>query len=637
MERSRPTYSNKSEAEHPAVDTAPAADSKSQRALHERLSAMRVSVFSTESSEQANPQPSSHQKAAVEPPSTSSETTTPTSKATAAPSPQPALVKPVNSRADAEHSTAPESMPKVVGPKSSETLVIETARQNTADDENMLIARKGPALSVETVGPRRIMVGKEAVYEVSMMNSGEVAADELTVFVTLPEWTEVMGVDVTSGEAKPGSANQGAGVLAWRLNRLDAKGRERMTLHLTPRQSKPFDLAVRWEYKPVASQAAIEVQEPKLALQLDGPREVLYGKKETYRLKLLNIGNGRADNVLLTLMPIGGGESLPATHRIGTLAASEEKILEVELTARQAGNLTIQVSAKADSNAKCDLTEKVIVRRAGLKVDMEGPKMQFVGATTSYSVRVRNPGTAPASNISVAVALPAGAKYVSGIEGAKVDAASGRLKWTISAMAPEAEQVFAIKCTLSAAGINRVQAVAAADDDLNASTETVTRVESVANLTMEVRDPESPVQVGDEATYEVHVRNRGTKAAMEIEIAAFFSRGIEPVSAEGTQSRVTPGQVTFQPIPLLAPGAEVVLKVRAKADVAGNHIFRAEAQCKPLGTRLIREATNLYYTEALASEPTPQRAEPENPAASTIRTSSRPMSSSTVPAVPMRK
>jgi hypothetical protein len=184
-----------------------------------------------------------------------------------------------------------------------------------------------------------------------------VAADELVVFVSLPEWAEVVGAQASVGAAQANAAGRAAEMVRWKLGRLDAMGRERLTLRIVPRQSRPFDLAVRWEYKPVASQAAIEVQEAKLSLQLEGPREVLYGKREVYRLKLTNVGNGAAENVAIMLMPIGGGENVPARHKIGTLTAGEEKSLDVELTARQAGNLTIQVDAHADGNVRTELCE----------------------------------------------------------------------------------------------------------------------------------------------------------------------------------------------------------------------------------------------------------------------------------------
>ena len=315
-------------------------------------------------------------------------------------------------------------------------------------DSGLLAAHKGAVLSVETLGSRRIAVGKESTYEVCMVNSGEVAAEELMVFVSLPAWAEVAGAEPSRGTVEGNAPGQAASVLRWKLGHLDAKGRERMTLRIIPRQNKPFDLAVRWEYKPVASEAMIEVQEPKLALQLEGPREIFYGKKETYQLKLTNLGNGSAENVTIMLMPIGGGENVPATHKIGILAAGEEKVLDVELTARQSGNLTIQADARADGGVHAELSEKVLVRCAGLKIDVEGPKVQFVGAAVTYAVRVRNTGTALARNVSLSIALPIGAKYVAGVEAPartpRATSCSGRSKVSI----PRSQQVFALKCSL---------------------------------------------------------------------------------------------------------------------------------------------------------------------------------------------
>jgi uncharacterized repeat protein (TIGR01451 family) len=503
----------------------------------------------------------------------------------------------------------------------------------------MLMTRKGPVLSVETLGPRRISVGKESTYEVGMVNSGDVAADDMVVFVSLPEWAEVAGAEVSNGSAEANVSRPEPGILQWRLGHLDAKGRERLTLRVVPRQSRPFDLGVRWNYKPVASQAAIEVQEAKLALQLEGPREVIYGKKESYRLKLLNVGSGAAENVALMMMPIGGGENVPATHKIGVLPAGEEKVLDVELTARQAGNLMIQVDAKADSGAHAELSEKVVVRRAGLKIDVEGPKVQFVGAAVSYGIRIRNPGNAPAKNVRMTVALPAGAKYLSGIAGSRIDSTGSKIEWTVDSISPEVEQMFAVKCALGAAGVGRVQVSAAAEDDLTASADTMTRVDAVANLIMDVKDPEGPVAVGDEVTYEVRVRNRGTKAASDVEVLAYFSRGIEPTGTEGGQSRLGPGQVAFQPIPLLAPGAEVVYKVRAKAEGPGNHIFRAEAHCKSLGSRLVSEATNLYYSDSSAvqtAQDSTGEGGPAGPGSGAMRKDTRALQSQLTPVAPRK-
>ena len=120
-------------------------------------------------------------------------------------------------------------------------------------------------------------------------------------------------------------------------------------LRLVPRQSRSFALAVRSECKAVTAQATIEVQEAKLALRLQGPAEVLYGKKELFKLTSSNTGNGAAENVLLSLLPLGSGDNRPVSHRMASLAAGEERVLEVELTARETGTLTIQVGVTAEA------------------------------------------------------------------------------------------------------------------------------------------------------------------------------------------------------------------------------------------------------------------------------------------------
>ena len=55
---------------------------------------------------------------------------------------------------------------------------------------------------METIGPRKIVVGKEAAYEVLVQNSGDVAAEDVTVTIGLPEWTEVAGTAASSGEVQ---------------------------------------------------------------------------------------------------------------------------------------------------------------------------------------------------------------------------------------------------------------------------------------------------------------------------------------------------------------------------------------------------------------------------------------------------
>ena len=139
---------------------------------------------------------------------------------------------------------------------------------------NVLINRQSPQLSVETVGPRTILIGKEAAYKVVLKNSGDAAAQDVVVNVKIPEWTDLAGTQATYGTTRmPTTEGE---TFQWRLPKLDAHGKEALTLRLVPRKGRAFDLAVQFTFTPVAAQTLVDVQDPKLAMNIAGPDEVSY-------------------------------------------------------------------------------------------------------------------------------------------------------------------------------------------------------------------------------------------------------------------------------------------------------------------------------------------------------------------------
>ena len=554
--------------------------------LHERLKIFRQSPFGDTA--QSPPPPLNPPPAAAP--------AEPETAPLAAPPAETAAVVPRSPAAE-----TPSPQPLASPPADNEPLRLAAAKpaSDAAQEPSVLINRKSPLLTVETIGPRKIVVGKEAAYEVLLQNSGEVAAEGVTVTVSLPDWAEVAGAAASTGEVRPMEQDR-HDPCRWTLGRIEARSKEKLALKIVPRQSKPFELAVHWDFKQAASHAMIEVQEPKLTMRLDGPREVLFGKREMYKLKLGNSGNGPAENVLLTLMPLNTGDAHAVTHRLGTLNAGDERSIEVELTARQAGNITIRVAAGGDDGARVELAEHVLVHRAALQIDVNGPAVQYVGTPAHYKIHLRNPGDAPAKNLKLTAKLPMGVKFLSGSDGATSEAAveGGKVRWTVEQLQPGEQRTLEMKCTLALSGGNRLEIASTADDDLVAEAEATTRVEAMADLRLEVKDPDGPVPVGSDATYELHLRNRGTKAAENVEVLAYFSNGVEPISADGDTHRISPGQVVFDLIPAVPPAAELVLTIKAKATVAGNHVFRAEVHCKALGTRLLHEEVTHYYQDS---------------------------------------
>ena len=495
--------------------------------------------------------------------------------------------------AAAEQTKPTESVAK--SPPSTETPT------PSLPSERVLFVRQSPVLGVETVGPRQIMVGKESAFEITVSNTGQVAADQTVVNIALPVWTDILGAEVSSGSTNSASSVDGTKEFVWQVGKLSALDEEKLILRIVSRESRPFELAVNWDYTPTASQAMIEVQEPRLEMKLEGPSEVLFGEKEVYRLELANVGTGEATDVKIFLQPIGAGENVAASHTVDVLRAGEKKTIEVELTARQAGSLTIKVDANGDG-VEAHVVENVVVLKPGLALSVQAPELQFVGTRATYRIRAHNPGTAAAQNVVVTAKIPAGAKYVSCEQGGLADPGQHSVTWTHDSLEPNAETFFSLTCDMENAGECRLDVRSTAARELIASADATVRVEAMADLVLTINDPTGPVQTGTDAFFEVEIHNRGTKSAEDVEIAAYFSEGVEPLAVDGGQHRISRGQVVFDNIGFLAAGETAKFKIKARADTPGNHVFRVEVNCRPLNARLVNEEMTHFYGNSLLSE-----------------------------------
>lgn len=474
----------------------------------------------------------------------------------------------------------------------------------------VLFTQQSPVLNVKTVGPEKIDVGREATFRVTMENLGGAPADELIVAIDFPQWADLLGAEVSTGATSSEVAVDGTRLFRWKIGRLGAKDVQTVVLHVVARQSQPLNLAVNWQHAPVATATSIHVLQPELKLNLDGPEEVMFGKKQLYRLELVNAGTGDARSVSLSLLPLGTGQEKPAVQPIGDLAAGQKKSIEVELTARNEGDLVIQVDATAEGNVHTHLSEKVRVLRPALAVEVAAPEFQFVGQEVTYRIVVTNPGTAKTSDVEIEAAVPETLTYVSGTKDGLVADENGQIRWAVEELAPQETRTLLVKCIAAAAGNSRVVVTSKAADKLTAEGEATVQIDAIADLALEVTDPSGPVAVGTETSYQLKVENRGSKAADNVEIVAYFSHGIEPLRAEGGNYQVGPGQIVFDPITSIAAGQAKTFIVKARAESTGNHIIRAEVFCKPLGTRLVGEESTYFYGKR-SSEP--MKATPPRP------------------------
>lgn len=449
-----------------------------------------------------------------------------------------------------------------------------------------------PSIQVQTYGPQSIGINKAANFTVKVTNNGSFDADQILVGIDIPEWVDVTDLNVTTGTHKITDGAEQARLI-WTVDRIPANSTQSISIKTTPRRPEMFDMKVEWTFLPRVGRTNVQVTQPKLEMTISGPTDVLYGEKATYHVEVRNPGTGTAENVRVKLPEALGGES----QLLGDIEPGKSTKFQIELFARTAGELDLAAMAMGNDGLEAKVDRKVLVRRAKLNVAVQGPSQKYSGTDGKYTVTVANEGDAIAADVVAALALPPGVEYLGGLDGAEL--IESGLRWTVGSLSPGEQQSYTIHCMLNTSGGIQIEAGARGAGDLAAAAQCVTTIQTVADLILSVNDPRGPLPTGEDVAYLIKIKNRGTKAATNVNLVMHFSEGIEPTSAVGVQNRVGPGEVVFEPIPKVEPGQELTVTVHAQATTAGTHIFRAQLTCDDSDSREIAEGTTRFYGDTI--------------------------------------
>ena len=437
--------------------------------------------------------------------------------------------------------------------------------------DDAVVASELPGIRVVTHGPKQIMIRQTHQFEIRVENRGSIDAEGVMVRAMIPDWAEIRGQNATRGSISQQPTKPQEKRLVWTIDQLPAGSTEQMFVRLRADRSGTHGLDVDWTLVPQKSVTQVLVQEPKLKLTIEGPEEVVFGKSQSYRVRVLNPGDGLAPNVVFTLSP---NSPTPQTQRIGDIPPGKEAQFEVELTAQDHGDLKIDGLASGDLELRAEASKTIRVSAAKLEATLSGPEMKYQDSIANYQLNVQNLGTATSEKIRASLQLPPGVKYTSGIEQAVQR--GNVLQWEIGKLPPSASRSYQFVCKMTSTGEQTIEFDCEGTAAGKATVGISTNVEAIADLVMSIQDPAAPAPVGSDVAYEITIKNRGSKAATDVRAVAQFSHGIEPRRVEGHSGEILTGQVLFDPIARLAPGEQVRLKVIANADRAGHHRFRSE-------------------------------------------------------------
>src|SRR5205807_2138623 len=133
---------------------------------------------------------------------------------------------------------------------------------------------------------------------------------------------------------------------------------------------------------------------------------------------------------------------------------------------------------------------------------------------------------------------------------------------------------------------------------LRDETEVATRIKGLPGLLMELVDVQDPVEVGKDLSYEIRLTNTGTKTETNLQVICLIPEKLEfrgTKSSVNTPFKVEGRKLIFEPIPKLAPRADVLIRVNVLCLQAGDVRFHAQVTADGLESPVLREESTRVF------------------------------------------
>lgn len=455
-------------------------------------------------------------------------------------------------------------------------------------------AKQQPTVSVEWVGPETMRLNHPQDCQILVRNAGSAPVHNVTVRHRLQ-------AGVTCKRTDPPAATD-QDELVWTVGTLTAGQQRKLDLQLVAKQRGAMDCQASVTFMSTAGQQ-VQVREPLLAVKMRMPERVILGESVNLLFAVGNPGDGVTENVRVkAILPEGfdSARGRVIELHLGNLAPRDTRTLQLPCMAKAAGShkCSIVATASGDLSASDQFLTEVLA--AQLDLTVSGPKLRYIDRNATYQLKVSNPGSVPAQNVTVSEVVPAGFKFRGASDGGRWEEGIKTVSWNVGDLMPGQSREVALDLVAAAAGEHRLHAHAATPRGARAEASAVTRVEGTSALVVDVADVDDPVEVGNETAYEIRIVNAGTKTENNVELTCVLPDNVELRSVKtitGLRHRTEGREVIFDPLSRLAPKADVVYRVIVRGTTAGDVRFRARVRSEGVVEPVVREEITRFYND----------------------------------------
>lgn len=458
------------------------------------------------------------------------------------------------------------------------------------------MGKQEPAVSVEWIGPQIAKLGTPSDYILDIRNTSTGTVHDAKAQVLLPP-----GLRLVAAEPRPGDDGQ------WSLGQLEAKQEKIIQMKLVADVRGDLTPQAAVHFTSVASMR-VKVHEPKLFVKAAVVDKVMLGDMAAFTLTVSNPGDGTADQVRIQAMLSEGLEHARGPKlefEIGSLAAGEARSVQITCATRLGGMQICKATATADGDLNATATASVSVMLPRLDLQITGPGLRYLDRKALYTIKVGNPGDAPANNVTIADVVPAGFKVLAASCGGRHDANTRTVSWFIGEIAPGQAREVQVEVLAVNPGRHTHKATAVGTRNLHAEGECTTNVEGLPALEVVLNCTENPVEVNGETAYDIHISNTGSKTETDIKLVAEVPAQMRFKNATGPVScRIEGNRIVFDSLPTLAPRGEAVFRVYVRAVEPGTVRFKIQLTSTNVMEPVIQmEATRIYADAPEAPKP----------------------------------